>query len=62
MSNEKTDDHIDSDDSDVQLVESDTEVVNDKLSQKLRRLHVDDNVNIPDENGLFAFLFSFEIR
>jgi hypothetical protein len=41
----------DSNDSDVQYVDSDTETVNDKLTQKLQRLHLDDRVNVPDENG-----------
>ncbi|CAF0786043.1 unnamed protein product [Adineta ricciae] len=40
-----------SNDSDVQYVDSDTETVNDKLTQKLQRLHLDDRVNVPDENG-----------
>ncbi|UJR22850.1 hypothetical protein I4U23_025879 [Adineta vaga] len=40
-----------SNDSDVQCVDSDTEIVNDKLTQKLQRLHLDDRVNVPDENG-----------
>ncbi|CAF4254664.1 unnamed protein product, partial [Rotaria sp. Silwood2] len=52
ISNKETTDHNeDSNDSDVQYVESDTEIVNDKLTQKLQRLHLDDRVNIPDENG-----------
>ena len=41
----------DSNDSDVQCVDSDTEIVNDKLVKKMQRLHVDDRVNVPDENG-----------
>ena len=41
-----------SNDSDVQCVDSDdNESVNDNLSKKLQRLHVDDRVNVPDENG-----------
>ncbi|CAF5145035.1 unnamed protein product, partial [Rotaria sp. Silwood1] len=52
ISNKETIDHNeDSNDSDVQYVESDTELVNDKLTQKLQRLHLDDRVNKPDENG-----------
>ncbi|CAF0909875.1 unnamed protein product [Didymodactylos carnosus] len=42
----------DGSDSDVQCVTSDTEDINDTLSKKLQRLHVDDRVNVPDENGL----------
>ena len=45
------DNHDDSNDSDVQFVDSDTETVNDKLTQKLQRLHLDDRVNVPDESG-----------
>ncbi|CAM4935936.1 unnamed protein product [Rotaria socialis] len=41
----------DSNDSDVQYVDSDTEIVNDKLTQKLQRLHLDDRINVPDANG-----------
>jgi hypothetical protein len=48
----------DSNDSDVQYVDSDTENVNDKLTQKLQRLHLDDRVNIPDENGNHFIHFS----
>ncbi|CAF0776750.1 unnamed protein product [Didymodactylos carnosus] len=42
----------DDSDSDIQCVTSDTENVNDTLSKKLQRLHIDDRMNIPDENGL----------
>ena len=49
--NEILDDQGDSNDSDVQCVDSDTEVVNDKLTKKLRQLHVDDRINVPDKNG-----------
>lgn len=54
----------DSNDSDVQYVDSDTEIVNDKLTQKLQRLHLDDRVNIPDENGnnLISFTFRYFIH
>jgi len=46
-------DNDDGNDSDVQCVDDDnTELVNDKLTKKLQRLHVDDRVNIPDENGI----------
>lgn len=45
----------DSNDSDVQYVEHDFEPVNDKLTQKLQRLHLDDRVNVPDENGKILF-------
>jgi hypothetical protein len=46
-------DNDDGNDSDVQCVDDDdTELVNDKLTKKLQRLHVDDRVNIPDENGM----------
>ena len=45
------DDNADSNDSDVQCVDSDTEIVNDKITKKMQRLHVDDRVNVPDENG-----------
>jgi hypothetical protein len=53
-------DHLDTterrtnnDDDDVQCVDDDddTELVNDTLTKKLQRLHIDDRVNIPDENG-----------
>jgi hypothetical protein len=50
---EGADSNDDSNDSDVQYVDSDTEPVNDKLTQKLQRLHVDDRINVPDENGKF---------
>ena len=50
------DDHIDSNDSDVQCVDSDTEVVNESVIKKMRRLHVDDRVNVSDENGKFVFM------
>ncbi|CAF4979680.1 unnamed protein product [Rotaria magnacalcarata] len=43
----------DSNDSDVQYVDSDTEIINDKLTQKLQRLHLDDRINVPDENVQF---------
>jgi hypothetical protein len=48
---ETTDNNEDSDDSDIQCVDNDSETVNDKLTQKLQRLHLDDRVNVPDENG-----------
>ncbi|CAF0777005.1 unnamed protein product [Adineta steineri] len=48
---EPIDTNEDSNDSDVQCVDSDTETINDKLTQKLQRLHLDDRVNVPDENG-----------
>lgn len=42
----------DGSDSDVQyLEEDDSDYIDDKMTQKLRRLHVDDRVNIPNENG-----------
>lgn len=56
--NELSNTNEDSNDSDVQYVEHDFEPVNDKLTQKLQRLHLDDRVNVPDENGKFdPFLF-----
>ena len=48
---ERLDTNEDSNDSDVQYVDNDFEPVNDKLTQKLQRLHLDDRVNVPDENG-----------
>jgi hypothetical protein len=48
---ESTDNNEDSNDSDVQYVDNDIETVNDKLTQKLQRLHLDDRINVPDENG-----------
>ncbi|CAF3651610.1 unnamed protein product [Rotaria sordida] len=45
------DDDDDDSDSDVQSINGDTDFVNDKLSKRLQRLHVDDRVNIPDHNG-----------
>jgi RAD54-like protein 2 len=48
---EPIDNNEDSNDSDVQYVDHDFENVNDKLTQKLQRLHLDDRVNVPDENG-----------
>ncbi|CAF3333665.1 unnamed protein product [Rotaria sp. Silwood1] len=44
------DDNDDSD-SDVQSIDGNTDFVNDKLSKRLQRLHVDDRINIPDDNG-----------
>ncbi|CAF2309711.1 unnamed protein product [Rotaria sp. Silwood2] len=41
----------DDSDSDVQSIDGDTDFVNDKLSKRLQRLHVDDRVNVPDDNG-----------
>ena len=42
----------DGSDSDVQYLEEDeSDYIDDKMTQKLRRLHVDDRVNIPNENG-----------
>jgi hypothetical protein len=41
----------DGSDSDVQYVDGDNEMVNENLTKKLQRLHVDDRINIPDENG-----------
>jgi hypothetical protein len=54
-SNTNNDD--DGNDSDVQCVDGDddSEVVDDKLTKKLQRLHLDDRVNIPDENGMKNF-------
>ena len=40
-----------SNDSDVQCVDNNYESVNNKLTQKLQRLHLDDRINTPDENG-----------
>ncbi len=48
-------DNDDSSDSDVQCVDDDTEIINDNLTKKLQRLHIDDRVNIPDENGIIKF-------
>ena len=45
------DDDDDGNDSDIQCVDSDSESVNDLLTKKLQRLHVDDRVNVPDGNG-----------
>lgn len=52
----------DSNDSDVQYVENDYEQVNDKLTQKLQRLHLDDRVNVPDENGKYIVYSSSSIN
>ena len=42
----------DDSDSDIQCIDTnENEIVDEKLAQKLQRLHVDDRVNIPDENG-----------
>jgi hypothetical protein len=49
----KINNNDDGNDSDVQYVDDDdTEFVNDKLTKKLQRLHVDDRVNRPDEKGI----------
>ena len=49
---ERRTDNDDGNDSDVQCVDDeDTGIVDEKLAKKLQRLHVDDRVNIPDENG-----------
>jgi hypothetical protein len=56
---EPPDNNEDSNDSDVQYVDNDIEPVNDKLTQKLQRLHLDDRVNVPDENGKLILITKF---
>lgn len=51
-SNETRTNDNDGSDSDVQyLDEEESDYIDDKLTQKLRRLHLDDRVNTPNEDG-----------
>jgi len=56
---EPIDNNEDSNDSDIQYVDNNIEPVNDKLTQKLQRLHLDDRVNVPDENGKLFLITKF---